>query len=194
MQVKLEQFHSSPKGIALREAFDAKLARAERNEEMFRSLVRSKAPQNPERLNWVEKSGEKPAAGGAATGQGKPEPADHAPAMAKAKRSTVRGEARLKLIAVLTNHHKYADGNCRNLEPIGNNELARLADVSKSTASEFLNKEFNERKKGGLAKYKAICQDAGRLVDSLKVLNGEFSPHDLYGRRPPGEDERDGEA
>jgi hypothetical protein len=28
---------------------------------------------------------------------------------------------------------------------------------------------------------------AGRLADSLKALNGEFAPHELYGRRPAGE-------
>jgi hypothetical protein len=133
-----------------------------------------------------------PEAGGA-MGQHEPKPADDAQATPKAKRSTERGEARVKLIAGLTKHHKYADGGCLNLEPIGNNELANLTGVSRSTASEFFNKEFNGGKKEGFAKYRVICRDAGRLADSLKALNGEFSPHELYGRRPPGEDERDDE-
>jgi hypothetical protein len=78
------------------------------------------------------------------------------------------------------------------LEPIGNNKLARQAEVSPSTAKDFFDKEFGgpQREKGH-AKYKVVCRDAGRLVDSLKTLNGEFSPHDLYGRRPVGDDERD---
>lgn len=109
----------------------------------------------------------------------------------RAKRSTVPGEGRDKLIAALTKHHQYADGGCLNQEPLGNNELARLAVVSKSTASDFFDNEFNRREKGGFAKYQVICRDAGRLADALKVLNGDFSPHDLYGRRPPGEDEFD---
>ena len=133
-----------------------------------------------------------PAAGGA-VGQTATEPAGHAPAMPKTKRSTERGEARVKLIARLTKHHKYADGGCLNLEPIGNNELAVLAGVSRSTASEFFNKEFNKGQKKGYAKYRVICRDAGRLTDSLKALNGEFSPYDLFARRPPGEDDRDDE-
>jgi hypothetical protein len=102
------------------------------------------------------------------------------------KRSTERGEGRAKLIAALTEHHKYADGSYLNLEPVGSNELARKAEVSKATASAFFKTEFQ-----GYAKYRVICRDAGRLADSLKALNGEFSPHDLYGRRPADEDARD---
>jgi hypothetical protein len=92
------------------------------------------------------------------------------------KRSTERGEGREKLIAALTKHHRYADGGCLNTEPINNNELARLAGVDKATASAFFKAKFR-----GHAKYRAACRDAGRLADALKVLNGEFSPHDLYG-------------
>jgi len=46
------------------------------------------------------------------------------------KRSTVKGEGRTKLIATLTKDHHYADGGCLKQDPIGNNELARLAKVS----------------------------------------------------------------
>ena len=53
------------------------------------------------------------------------------------KRSTERNEGRAKLISALTAHHKYKNGSCLNLVFIGNNELARLAAVQKSTASEF---------------------------------------------------------
>jgi hypothetical protein len=120
-------------------------------------------------------------------------PEDRAPAKvasgrgSKHKRSTEQGEGRAKLIAALTKHHEYADGSCLKTDPINNNELARMAGVSPSTASAFFHKEFK-----GHAKYRAVCRDAGRLADSLKALNGEFSPHELYGRRPAGEDDRDG--
>jgi hypothetical protein len=102
------------------------------------------------------------------------------------KRSTERGEGRIKLIAALIAHHKYANGSCLNPAPIGNNELAKAAVVSTSTASTFFNEEFE-----GHTKYKAICRDIGQLVNSLKLLSGEFSPHDLYGSEPP-EKRRDG--
>jgi hypothetical protein len=102
------------------------------------------------------------------------------------KRSTERGEGRAKLIAALTKHHQYADGGCLNPQPIGNNKLAKAADVSTSTASTFFNNEFQ-----GHTKYKAVCRDSGRLAAALKLLNNEFSPYDLYGGRPPGEDDRD---
>ena len=110
------------------------------------------------------------------------------PGTKKPRRSTERGEGRLKLIAALTKHHQYAEGGCLNLEPIGNNELARLADVDQATASAFFRKQFK-----GHAKYKVACRNAGLLTAALKVLNGEFSPHLLYGGKPPDEDDREEE-
>jgi hypothetical protein len=110
------------------------------------------------------------------------------PPTKKAKRSTERGGGRVKIIAALTEHHQYANGGCLNLEPIGNNELARKADVSESTVSAFFQKEFK-----GHIKYRAACNDATRLAASLKMLNGEFSPHILFGRSLPGEGQPDDE-
>ena len=100
----------------------------------------------------------------------------------KGKRGTERGEGREKLISALTEHHKYADDRCLNQEPVGNNELARLAEVSGSTASAFFKKQF-----GGPKKYNAICSDVSRLIAALKLLNQEFSPHILFGDNPPEE-------
>jgi hypothetical protein len=103
----------------------------------------------------------------------------------KQKRSTEKGEGRAKLKAALTKYHKYADDGCLNLEPVGNNELARLAGVDQATASAFFKQQFK-----GHSKYKATCADASQLTAALKLLNGEFSPHHLYGANPPNEDER----
>ena len=100
----------------------------------------------------------------------------HSPAK-KAKRSTNRGEGRLKLIAALTLHHQYADSGSLHLEPIGNNQLAELADVSRSTASQFFNKEFNKGEPGGYSRYRTCCRDTPSLVLSLQTLNQELSPH-----------------
>jgi hypothetical protein len=113
----------------------------------------------------------------------------------KPKRSTERGEGRVKLIAALTHHHQYADGGCLNVAPVRNNELARQAGVSTSTAKAFFDQAFGgpERERGH-AKYMVVCRDPGRLAESLKVLNGEFAPHELYGRKPADEDERDEDA
>ncbi|HWB14440.1 MAG TPA: hypothetical protein VG826_34760 [Pirellulales bacterium] len=64
----------------------------------------------------------------------------------KRKRSTERGEGREKLISALTKHHAYANGGCLNLEPAGNNALARLADPHRLvTALKALNGEFRPR-------------------------------------------------
>jgi hypothetical protein len=41
------------------------------------------------------------------------------------KKSTCNGEARLKMVAALTQHHQYENGSCGCLEPIGVNDLAR---------------------------------------------------------------------
>ena len=104
----------------------------------------------------------------------------------RGKRSTEKGEARVKIIAALTTHHKYQDGSCLKLEPIGNNELAREVDVSPSTASAFFAKEFK-----GYTKYRATCRDTTQLVASLKLLNQDFSPHHLFGGKSPDGGGRD---
>jgi hypothetical protein len=98
------------------------------------------------------------------------------PAGRTPKRSTEQGEGRAKLIAALTKHHQYATGGCLNLEPIGNNELARAAGVSASTASALFKDKFH-----GHTKYKAICRDARNLAVALKLLNDEFAPYLLLG-------------
>lgn len=107
--------------------------------------------------------------------------APDAPA-ARTKQSTERGEGRAKLTAALTKHHHYADGCCLNFTPVGNNKLASLAGVDKSTASAFFTKQF-----GGHAKYRAMCRDSARLIAALKLLNGEYPPRSLYDRRPAEE-------
>jgi hypothetical protein len=124
---------------------------------------------------------------------GKPMEQDGIRLTKKPKRSSERGEARAKIIAALNKHHQYADGGCLNLEPIGNNELARLAEVDKSTTSAFFSREFNRGEKEGYRRYRLICRDPSRLAFSLKALNGEFSPHHFYGRLPPDEGEREDE-
>jgi hypothetical protein len=111
------------------------------------------------------------------------------PSARRVKRSTERGEGRGKVIATLIAHHRYANGSCLNLEPIGVNELARRAGVSGSTTSAFFEKEFR-----GHDQYRALCiRSASQLAAALKLLNGEYSPHHLYGARPPGEGEHDDE-
>jgi hypothetical protein len=104
------------------------------------------------------------------------------------KRSTEKGEARSKIVAALTEHHRYANGSCMNQEPIGVGELKRKSHVgSKSSVSRFFKQNFK-----GHGKYKAVCRDRTSLITALKMLNDEFSPHMLYGRTPPGErDNRD---
>ena len=74
------------------------------------------------------------------------------------------------------------DGSCLNQDPIGNNDLARKAEVADSTASAFFDKEFK-----GHDKYRAMCRDRSLLIPALKLLNGEVQPYSLYGGRPPGE-------
>lgn len=112
----------------------------------------------------------------------------HNPKPKQQKKSTQQGEGKTKLIAALTKHHQYADGGCLKLDPIGNNQLARLAKVDQATASVFFQRQFN-----GHAKYQAACADPARLSAALKMLNGEFAPHHLYGSKPPDEHERDEE-
>jgi hypothetical protein len=106
---------------------------------------------------------------------------DAEPQSPKSKRSTIRGEARGKLIAALTKHHKYADGGCLNTEPIAITKLADTCGVAKASASRFFKKEF-----GGHSKYcNVYCQDERRLLAALKKLNDEYTVDKLFGGSPP---------
>ena len=97
----------------------------------------------------------------------------------KPKRSPEKGDARLKLIAALTKHHRYAEEAALNLEPIGNNALARAANVAPSVASSFFKTEFKGHKQ-----YAERCRQHLTLLTALKLLNNEFAPHCLYGKTP----------
>jgi hypothetical protein len=99
----------------------------------------------------------------------------------KPKRSTRRGDARIKIIAALTEHHRRS--NCElNLETIGVNQLAEKAKVGKASVSRFFNKSFgNKTAPDGLANYQRACADPSTIAAALKALNGEFSPSMLFG-------------
>lgn len=111
----------------------------------------------------------------------------------KQKKSTTKGDARNKIIAALTLHHKYQDGSCLYQEPIGVRELAHQADVSPYSAHVFFNSQFGEgdgkkkKNKNGHKRYINMCKDRDSLIASLKLLNGDYSPSCLYGSTPPGE-------
>jgi hypothetical protein len=68
------------------------------------------------------------------------------------------------------------------LDPIGNNDLAREAEVSQSTASTFFKDKFK-----GHTNYRALCRDAVQLGAALKLLNCEYTPHFLFERCPASE-------
>lgn len=111
----------------------------------------------------------------------------------RTKRSTESGEARAKIVAALTAHHKYGNGSCGNFGPIGVNELARLAEVSSGSVSQFFQKHFAEpdAKAGeGLTRYKAACRERAKLCDALELLNGDKPPWALW-KRYSGDDRED---
>lgn len=111
-------------------------------------------------------------------------------AQTKPKRSTVKGEAREKVVAALTAHHKYADGGCLHWEPIGVNELARQSGVSSDSVNRFFNREFGSTTdaKDGCSNYKVACRGQTKLLTVLRKLNGDLrlGPA-LFGRIPPTE-------
>jgi len=84
------------------------------------------------------------------------------------KPSAHQGEGQTKLTAALLIHHGYDSGWFQTEEPIGVNALARLAGVSKSTASAFFRNTF-----GGYAGYRKACRDKTRLGLILQELNNE---------------------
>lgn len=106
----------------------------------------------------------------------------------KPKRSTERNEGQTKLSSCLTAHHKYAQGDDFNSDPIGSNALAVQARVSKSTASNFFKKYF-----GSHLKYRRACASEWHFKDTLKRLNQEYTPRRRFGGVPPDNGKRDRE-
>lgn len=90
------------------------------------------------------------------------------------KKSTQKGEAKAKLLAGLLKYHNYSDGSCLVLEPVGNNELAKIAKVSTASASRFFEVTF-----GGYKQYAKRCQDIQLLVTHLRILSGDLRPREL---------------
>lgn len=86
------------------------------------------------------------------------------PTVKKLPRQT-RGGSATKLIAALTKHHNYADGGCLNWKPIGNNDLAKAAGVSKATTSRFFKHEFK-----GYKTYKTQCENES-ILPALRLMN-----------------------
>jgi hypothetical protein len=110
-------------------------------------------------------------------------PAATATPTTKAKRSTESGEALAKIIAALSQHHRYEHPDGLLFIPIGSNALAKKADVGKATASAFFKTEF-----GGHREYRAMCEkNPSALSGHLGRLNGRPMSHYSYGRTPPGE-------
>lgn len=90
-------------------------------------------------------------------------------ASVKGKRSTQKGDARAKLQAALLFHHGYGSDTELVLEPIGNNELARKAEVARSSASAFIKDTF-----GGQTEYRRACKARTTLLARLKHLDGDY--------------------
>lgn len=105
----------------------------------------------------------------------------------RSRRTTQPGEASAKLIAALAAHHGYDQGRCSNYEAIPNNALARLAEVSRSTASEFFKKAFGEVQASGHLAYQIACRDQHTLDLKIRRTLREEAMYRTYGRRPPGE-------
>lgn len=83
----------------------------------------------------------------------------------------LRSDAEQKMVAVLSKHHRYDSGDPLNFEPIVSNELARKAEVSSSTASDFFADHFK-----GYKNYVTHCKQE-TLLTSLKLLNNDFQPY-----------------
>jgi len=110
----------------------------------------------------------------------------------RSKRSTEKGEARLKITAALFHHHQYDGDSVLNDDPIGVNELHRLAGVSKGMVSTFFKKEFcPQNQSDGHARYRALCRDRRRLIAWLKTLdpNEKIRGHQLLNSDIPSRPE-----
>ena len=107
----------------------------------------------------------------------------------KPKRGTAPGEAGVKIIAGLTEHHKFDGDSCLNLEPINVNKFADSIDVAGSTVSKFLKDSFD-----GFGKYKGhFCRNATTLTVAIQMLRGELPPTMLFNRIEDETNLEDGE-
>jgi hypothetical protein len=101
-----------------------------------------------------------------------------------AKASSVKGEARAKIIAAFTEHHEYDKRGGLNWQYVKVRELQRKADLTSPTSvTRFLKDEF-----GYHARYRSACvRNDNLLLIVLKKLNGDLSFARQFGRTPPGE-------
>ena len=105
----------------------------------------------------------------------------------RTKKSTSKGDAQTKIIGALSAYHQFDGDDCLNLEPIGNNELARLAEVSTSTVSLFIKQQFAEKDASqgvGRQKYRAACSNGYRLAVAIKKIRDELTPTMLWNSLP----------
>ncbi len=113
----------------------------------------------------------------------------------KLKKSTVKGEAREKIVSELSLHHKYNNELCDlSCGPINGAELARQAKVAPSTVTKFFKDEFEDGRFG----YHRICKNSQELTNVLRRLNKEHPPartHSFDTKREKGDrDKQNGES
>jgi hypothetical protein len=79
-------------------------------------------------------------------------------------------DSQTKIIAALTQYHVYPDGPYTD-EPLSARKLAKLSNVSPTTATKFFDSELI----GGQGKYETYCQSIEKLKFFLRRINGELS-------------------
>jgi hypothetical protein len=90
------------------------------------------------------------------------------------KKSSTPGDADEKILAALCTYHGYHDGGADNMEPIGGNELARQAGVSKGAVTGFWKRRFRKGAEDGSIKdYRIACRN-GTLTLKLAFWRGEI--------------------
>jgi hypothetical protein len=74
------------------------------------------------------------------------------------KRNTTPGAADAAILSALCAHHQYRDGGCNNWEPIGGNQLAKLARVSGGAVTGFWKRRLKrEDRDGTIEDYRIAC-------------------------------------
>jgi len=115
----------------------------------------------------------------------------------RTKKTTSKGDAQIKIIGALSSHHQFDGDECLNLEPIGNNELARLGEVSQSSASLFFQKQFasgDSTSGEGLRKYRGACRSSYTLSLEIKRIRDELIPTELWNSLPVDHEDDAGET
>jgi hypothetical protein len=95
------------------------------------------------------------------------------------KRNTTRGDADAAILSALCAHHKFQDRSCGNWEPIGGNDLGKLARCAAGSVTGFWKRRYgSDDRDGTYEDYRRSCVNQ-TLAFELSLWRGELPAKDV---------------